>query len=102
MRRSVFLALCMYFILGIDATCYFPNGTAQSSGDQYPCNTASGVESMCCNIGNTSTPGRCNQDGLCIPYNNGHLWRGTCTDPTWKDPACLHVCTVGQGKKLLQ
>ena len=37
-----------------------------------------------------------------MAYNNYFLWRGTCTDPTWKDPACLHICTTGTGKENLR
>lgn len=98
---AFFVALCTYFILGIDATCYYPNGTAAFSGDQFPCNAASGVESMCCSTsyqGNMSEPDRCTKDGLCDSSNNYGVSRATCTDPTWKDPACLNLCTSGRGK----
>lgn len=100
MRGSHFFALCTYFVLGINATCYHPNGSAVLSADQLPCNTAIGVESMCCNTGNMTSPGRCDKDGLCISYHNDYLWRNACTDPTWRDPACLHICTLGQSKSL--
>ena len=99
MRSSLLIVLCTQFVLGTEATCYLPNGNAPASGGQFPCNSAAGVESMCCNTQNTTNPGRCTKDGLCVPYTNDNLWRGQCTDPTWNDPACLHICTVGQGKK---
>ncbi|KAG7005759.1 hypothetical protein G7Y79_00018g045660 [Physcia stellaris] len=78
-----------YVIPRSSAACYFPNGTAKDNGTDRPCNASPGVQSMCCNLRN------CRSDGLCIPYDNGHLWRGPCTDPTWKDPACLQLCVEG-------
>ncbi|KAI4271012.1 MAG: hypothetical protein LQ337_006308 [Flavoplaca oasis] len=55
---------------------------------------------MCCYLEGTSTPDTCTPDGLCLPFDNIHLWRDTCTDPTWQDPACLNICTRGQSKQL--
>ena len=84
-----------------DAICYYPNGTAAGFDihDLQPCNNAPAIHSMCCNLNNTQTPDRCNSDGLCIPPKNEKLWRHSCTDHTWKDPACLDLCTSGRSKK---
>ena len=87
-----FLIVCSYTILPTRATCHFPNGTAKASRAERPCNDSPGVQSMCCNLRS------CRGDGLCIPYDNGHLWRGSCTDPTWKDDACLQLCVEGLSK----
>ena len=84
-------------ILGVEATCYLPNGTEISAG-YAPCGVANGAHSMCCRLKDTVYPHRCRSDGLCIPNTNNKLWRGTCTDPTWENPACLHLCTDGDGK----
>ena len=101
-RFSVFV-VCAYLLLGIEAIdCYYPSGQVYTGGDSGPCNNTSGVQSMCCRLRNTTTPDYCNKDALCIPYTNDFPWRGTCTDPTWKDPACIHLCMDGQGKRLLQ
>lgn len=53
---------------------------------------------MCCLL-DSPTPNTCNPDGLCIPYKNGFIYRDTCTDPTWEDPACLKICTTGQSEE---
>ncbi|KAI4232568.1 MAG: hypothetical protein L6R40_007354 [Gallowayella cf. fulva] len=78
--------------------CYFPNGTAARTGSQTPCNKTTGAESMCCHSENIDLPDRCRADGLCIPSDNEFLWRNGCTDPTWKDPACLNICVDGLGE----
>ena len=43
----------------------------------------------------SSYPNRCLSDGLCS--GGGHVFRDSCTDPTWKSPFCLQLCTVGNG-----
>ena len=53
---------------------------------------------MCCMLQNSQTPETCTADGLCRTYDNTVLARGTCTDPTWKDPACLDLCLSGESK----
>ena len=93
----VFLVI-MFAIRGANTACYYPNGTEKTDGDQAPCNGTDGIASMCCNLVNTTTAGHCTADGLCIPYSNDQLWRGPCTDRTWKDPACLPLCIDGIGK----
>jgi hypothetical protein len=83
-------------------TCYMPNGTANTP-DYQPCHT--GRVSMCCATNrNNSYTNICRSDDLCIetgttefPGSN-HIWREGCTDPTWKDPACLKLCVSGLGK----
>ena len=87
--------------------CYNPNGenrnTLANATDGWfyaPCDNAAEV-SMCCAIG----PGRdgsqdvCLESGLCsnalIPSDT--LWRESCTDITWSDPACLKLFVNGTG-----
>jgi hypothetical protein len=85
-------------------TCYMPNGESRNGhinvteGWVYaPCDNTADV-SMCCAIG----PGRadgtqdtCLENGLC--QNNQLLWRESCTDPTWEDPACIKLFLNGTG-----
>ncbi|KAI0013098.1 hypothetical protein F4779DRAFT_476638 [Xylariaceae sp. FL0662B] len=83
-------------------TCYRPDGSA--TDDTYrPCNGTAEF-SMCCHTGVVLANGE--------PYNGGdacgsgasyglcgvtgtQLWRESCTDPTWKSPACLKLCVDG-------
>ncbi|CAL8583419.1 hypothetical protein XPA_009043 [Xanthoria parietina] len=94
-----FISWSLLFISQCHAiSCYFPNGTSADVIDgkriQQPCNE--GVQSMCCMLQNSQTPETCTADGLCRTYDNTVLARGTCTDPTWKDPACLDLCLSGE------
>ena len=104
MYQLCVLVVCISFIPQCLATCYLPNGTSvdetQGKRIQRPCNNTPGIHSMCCYLEGTSTPDTCTPDGLCLPYDNVHLWRDACTDPTWQDPACLNICTRGQSKQI--
>lgn len=97
MRFSHVSIFCAYLCLKTSATCYYPNGTADSTGQQAPCNTSG--HSMCCLLANVtaSNADTCRSDGLCVPFDNSVLYRDLCTDPTWKDPACLDLCLTGLG-----
>ncbi|KAL8887420.1 MAG: hypothetical protein Q9215_004998 [Flavoplaca cf. flavocitrina] len=81
------------------ASCYFPNGTSADILDglplMQPCNETPGVQSMCCMTQTTEGFESCNADNLCVNDENTVLARGTCTDPTWRDPACLNLCMSG-------
>ncbi|KAI2639045.1 hypothetical protein GGS26DRAFT_371534 [Hypomontagnella submonticulosa] len=79
------------------ATCYRPDGSAVD--DTYmPCDTDADV-SMCCHLAFTNNGGDlCGSGpsyGLC-GVTGTQLWRESCTDPTWKSPACLNLCTTGE------
>lgn len=79
------------------ATCYAPDGTAAASGAYLPCNYGAGVSaSMCCasNGDMRSRRDTCTAGGLCLA-TDGSTQRGYCTDPTWKNPACLSLCVDG-------
>jgi hypothetical protein len=91
---SILLALNAQIVASA-ATCYNPDGTARSNpqGGYQPCQTGSG-HSMCCNL----QTDQCLPSGLCVTTGFAPLWRESCTDPTWKDPACLNLCTSGIGK----
>ena len=68
-------------------TCYFPDGTITNA--DTPC-SESAQFSPCCQPTNA-----CLSNGLCLGINgtspNG-LTRGSCTDPTFRDPSCPYYC----------
>ena len=81
------------------ATCYHVNGSALDVYYQ-PCDNSAEF-SMCCHLGVTNLNGgdQCGSGdyyGLC-GVTGTQLWRESCTDPTWKSPACLQLCTYGEG-----
>ena len=78
-------------------TCYRPDGTANKDPAVEPCNQSGGkTMSMCCSLNRTSYPDQCLSNGLC--GGGGNLFRDSCTDPTWKSPLCLNLCTTGTGQ----
>lgn len=79
----------------VAADCYFPNGLLNEL--YQPCDR-SNEHSMCCG---TRELDRCRNDGLCFDAPNNDIWRGSCTDPTWKSPACIKLCVEGTGKLLI-
>ena len=77
------------------AECYHPDGSDAGSAYQ-PCHT--GGQSMCCALNQVNGySNRCRPDNLCFEDDTGLIFRESCTDPTWKDPACLQLCTSGFG-----
>lgn len=101
MLISYLVTLAGYLALTL-AFCYAPDGTL-SPGDGYlPCVYTLNVHSMCCvlnvtaleRIGETAANAdTCLTSGLCL--NGMDYSRAYCTDPTWKSPNCLNVCTGG-------
>lgn len=84
----------------IDAVCYTPAGLDRNAewgpnaGNRYrPCAPGAAV-SMCCSFGGDDT---CIGDGLCYNKGSDNYWRESCTDPTWKDPACVKLFVNGTG-----
>lgn len=76
----------------VSAQCFMPNGTDRNARDgpgiRYKTcgkSPAGSSQSMCCKIGDT-----CLDSGLCQD-NGGRFWRESCTDQTWKDPACIRL-----------
>ncbi len=64
------------------SSCYYPDGSLAPTSDKA-CNTTTSGHSGCC-----TAP--CMSSGLC--FDNGLVSRGSCTDSTWKDPACPQYC----------
>lgn len=79
--------------------CYFLDGIFDKRGG--PCYGGVGA-SMCC-----YSDEQCDLTGLCLASPNGpvgqydhnktSIWRRSCTDETWQDPACF---AIGYGKPL--
>jgi hypothetical protein len=82
------------------AQCYRPDGSTTDT-DYQPCYQSAG-HSMCCATNRTNAyVNKCRPDNLCWQVDGGVIWRESCTDPTWKDPACLQLCTEGFGTSLV-
>lgn len=87
------------------ADCYLPDGTAVPLSHAYqPCISTQNVFSMCCVLNVTALEALgessndvdiCLENGLCQPPATApaQFSRDMCTDPTWKSPNCLNVCT---------
>jgi hypothetical protein len=76
-------------------SCYVPDGITngqRSSPQMAPCDPAAAV-SACCGA-NAS----CTGSGLCYAAS-GEIYRGGCTDKTFKDAACPIHCIDNDGGK---
>jgi len=71
-------------------SCYHPDGTrVDPSKKMIACNSTAEF-THCCADGD-----QCLTNGLCKAAADGRInsyWRESCTDPTWKSPACPHYC----------
>src|ERR1700753_2648396 len=103
MTTSTTLIILLYFTLTFSRAleqCYNPDGTPASSQYQ-PC--SSGRPSMCCALNRTSSLiNVCRSDNLCADVDNNTLWRESCTDQTWENPACLKLCVEGHAQGLVR
>jgi len=87
------LTIAFWLPQGSGALCYRPDGSSVGT-DYQPCN--SGGNSMCCATNRVGAHANtCRPDGLCYDLTSQYIWRESCTDPTWRDPACLQLCTTG-------
>lgn len=69
-------------------SCYYPDGIQAT--DNTPCNqNANASVGVCCGPGFT-----CLSNGLC--QQGQYLFRGTCTDSTWKNQDCPSYCKSGR------
>ncbi|KAI9751158.1 MAG: phosphate system positive regulatory protein pho81 [Chaenotheca gracillima] len=73
-----------------DSLCYFPDGKTVAT-DYNVCNTTAEFSTCCQRFGSTDSDS-CIQSGLCVG-GQGYIYRGACTDKTWKDGACTSECT---------
>lgn len=98
MQRETLLSIIVASLLlsPVIASCYFPNGTDRNIGlssELYQACDGGGKHSMCCQRNHD----RCRSDGLCVNSQNNEIWRESCTDPTWRSPACVRLCVMGIG-----
>jgi hypothetical protein len=105
MARYILIHLLFFATVNADALlapCYLPNGSTVPLSSAYqPCISTQNVHSMCCVLNVTalqalgegpSNADVCLENGMCQTPNGGFA-RDLCTDPTWKSPNCLNICT---------
>lgn len=93
------------------AACFTSNGTNVNTligypddGIYAPCKNTTNGASMCCATGiYRGSRDNCYEDGSGLCYNKNvgptvHFWRESCTDPTWRDPACVKLFNNIPGK----
>ena len=96
---SGFWVFLPFFIPGLLAdACYHVNGDAIKDPAYVPCNLITpGVASSCCPTKRADFPSVCLANGLCS--NDNDIFRGSCTDKTWKSKSCPQLCTTGFGQR---
>ncbi|MCJ1313122.1 hypothetical protein MMC25_006799 [Agyrium rufum] len=77
------------------AQCFYPDGTA--ADNHTPC--TGGEHSACCYKIDDSHHDLCWSNGICMSQFFGYVYRGSCTDSAFKDPACSNRCLNGIGAK---
>ncbi|ORY66113.1 uncharacterized protein BCR38DRAFT_429251 [Pseudomassariella vexata] len=83
---SCVLALAVARVIAAKETqCFFPHGNVHSLGQ--PCDPNATGAVPCCQAGHT-----CLSNSLCWDPMNSHVVRGSCTDSTFRDPACPRYC----------
>ncbi|OJD23466.1 hypothetical protein ACJ73_05181 [Blastomyces percursus] len=65
--------------------CYLPNGDVEKN--DAPC-FPQNPESACCG----GSEYVCATNNMCAHYQGGYYVIGSCTDPTWNNPACPGYC----------
>ncbi|KAI0402194.1 hypothetical protein F4802DRAFT_379039 [Xylaria palmicola] len=87
------------FAAADEVRCWAPDGTTLADNETVvPCNKLGiqqeGIYSSCCQLdGDAQHRDFCTTSGLCLSTFDGVLRRESCTDKTWKSPACVNVCT---------
>lgn len=69
------------------SVCYYPDGSEAKDYVYVPCN-GTGVGSCCI----PSEGDVCLSDGLCYYTSSPYVYRGACTDQTWKSSSCPQYC----------
>lgn len=90
------IGLLLSLLSCVLGACYTPDGDLRGvdgeGGAYLPCNS-NGGHSMCCALGRKGKyKNTCRPDGLCDEADSGWIFRESCTDPTWRDPACIKLC----------
>ncbi|APA09561.1 predicted protein [Sclerotinia sclerotiorum 1980 UF-70] len=96
--RKQFLLFCSFSLpllasastTDTPTACYVINGQHNADAG-YRCDNSTTGHSTCCQAGAI-----CFSNGVCQQANGNvqDYLRVGCTDPTWKDPACLNQCTT--------
>lgn len=100
-KSFLFIYLYSVFIDIADGTCYFIDGS--EAADRFTCSDLNTVNaSMCCEKDAGAYFDSCT-NGICAytyapgaqgRYDNGlAFWRDSCSDPTWRDPACVKIAS---------
>ena len=85
--RLFILALSILLVVkAADPICYYPDGTEAADYQYVACNGSS-VASCCI----PAEGDACMSDGLCY-WPGEYLYRGACTDQTWKSGNCPQYC----------
>src|SRR4051794_14152448 len=90
------LFTCIFFTLN-QAECYYPDYLVAQDFDFVPCG-ASNTISACCV---PSEGDVCLSNGLC-DWTGNYLYRGACTDPSWKSENCTTYCASGMSAQAQQ
>ena len=80
---AVWLAALVVAVLSAD-TCYYPDGSVAKTYTWVACKNSGTGASSCCIPSEGDT---CLSNGLCN-WVGHYVFRGACTDQTWKDGAC--------------
>jgi hypothetical protein len=93
LQSSLEFLLHSVFIVTMSTVCYFRSG-ASALTKTAPCNQTAllaGQHTSCCMPGEQClTGGFCRKESF--KEGSNFLWRGGCTDRTWRDPACPDYC----------
>ncbi|KAH7132010.1 hypothetical protein B0J11DRAFT_576962 [Dendryphion nanum] len=77
----------------VGASCYYPDGTFPTD---YVYTACSGSEfTSCCILDEAD---QCLANGLCYYPKGKYMFRGACSDKTWKSESCFQHCTGGDVK----
>lgn len=92
-KPLVYSLVCVGFFAWttVSKSCYYPDGIQAT--DNTPCYQNASV-SVCCGPGFT-----CLSNGLC--QQRQYLFRGTCTDSTWRNDDCPSYCESGRSLRKL-
>ena len=102
LRHHLVLTLTLtnlIIIVRSTAICYLPDKSIANSGDTvyHPCNATAvdnGEGSACCDLRSSIGSSICLTSGFCFGADS-YVYRGGCTDQTWKSPNCPSQCLGG-------
>jgi len=89
-RPSIFVLILATTASSFVDECYYPDGSAPADYSFVACNNS--AVSACCV---PSEGDICLANGLCQDVSDGSVFRGACTDQTWKSSSCPQICVKG-------